>query len=117
MAAVGFDFEHGRLDVSLHPFCGGVPDDVRITTRYDEADFAKALMGVLHETGHALYERGLPAKPGACSRWVRRAAWRSTRASRCWSRCRPAVRPSSSTFVAPLVREALSTAKARPGRR
>ena len=60
MAAVGFDFEHGRLDVSLHPFCGGVPDDVRITTRYDDDDFMKALMGVLHETGHALYERGLP---------------------------------------------------------
>jgi carboxypeptidase Taq len=62
MAAVGFDFEHGRLDTSLHPFCGGVPEDLRITTRYDEADFTKALMGVLHETGHAMYERGLPAK-------------------------------------------------------
>ncbi|WP_299624031.1 carboxypeptidase M32 [Pelagibius sp.] len=61
MAAVGFDFDHGRLDVSLHPFCGGVPDDVRITTRYDEDDFMTALMGVLHETGHAMYERGLPA--------------------------------------------------------
>jgi carboxypeptidase Taq len=60
MAAVGFDFEHGRLDVSLHPFCGGVPDDVRITTRYNEDDFMIALMGVLHETGHAMYERGLP---------------------------------------------------------
>jgi len=60
MAAVGFDFEHGRLDVSLHPFCGGVPDDVRITTRYNEDDFTIALMGVLHETGHAMYERGLP---------------------------------------------------------
>src|SRR3546814_9073941 len=60
MAAVGFDFEHGRLDVSLHPFCGGVPDDVRITTRYDEDDFMSAVMGVLHETGHAMYERGLP---------------------------------------------------------
>ncbi len=62
MAAVGFDFEHGRLDVSLHPFCGGVPDDVRITTRYNEDDFMIALMGVLHETGHAMYERGLPAE-------------------------------------------------------
>ncbi len=59
--AVGFDFTHGRLDVSAHPFCGGVPDDVRITTRYREDDFAAAIMGVLHETGHALYERGLPA--------------------------------------------------------
>jgi carboxypeptidase Taq len=60
MTHVGFDFDFGRLDVSLHPFCGGVPDDVRITTRYYEDDFAQSLMGVLHETGHALYERGLP---------------------------------------------------------
>jgi carboxypeptidase Taq len=60
MRSVGFDFEHGRLDVSHHPFTGGVPDDVRLTTRYDERDFARALMGVLHETGHAMYERGLP---------------------------------------------------------
>ncbi len=60
MGVLGFDFERGRLDVSHHPFCGGVPDDVRITTRYDEDDFTSALMGVLHETGHALYEQGLP---------------------------------------------------------
>jgi carboxypeptidase Taq len=60
MQRLGFDFEYGRLDVSLHPFCGGTPDDVRLTTRYDETDFGRALMGVLHETGHALYERGLP---------------------------------------------------------
>jgi carboxypeptidase Taq len=60
MAALGFDFEHGRLDESLHPFCGGVPDDVRMTARYDEADVASGLMAVLHETGHALYNAGLP---------------------------------------------------------
>jgi carboxypeptidase Taq len=60
MGRIGFDFAHGRLDVSAHPFCGGIPDDVRITTRYNESDFARALMGVLHETGHALYQRGLP---------------------------------------------------------
>ncbi len=60
MALLGFDFEHGRLDVSLHPFTGGVADDVRITTRYHKDRFIDALMGVLHETGHALYERGLP---------------------------------------------------------
>lgn len=62
MKTLGFDFGHGRLDTSAHPFCGGTPDDVRITTRYDEADFVKALMGVIHETGHAQYERGLPAR-------------------------------------------------------
>ncbi|TVR02791.1 MAG: carboxypeptidase M32 [Deltaproteobacteria bacterium] len=61
LGLVGFDFAHGRLDTSHHPFCGGVPDDVRITTRYREDDFVQSVMGVLHECGHALYERGLPA--------------------------------------------------------
>ncbi|MBA2663280.1 MAG: carboxypeptidase M32 [Bradymonadaceae bacterium] len=62
MTKLGFDFNYGRLDVSVHPFCGGVPDDVRITTAYNTSDFLRGMMGVLHETGHALYERGLPAK-------------------------------------------------------
>ena len=62
MTRVGFDFAHGRLDDSAHPFCGGHSDDVRITTRYDESDYSKALMGALHETGHALYKRALPAE-------------------------------------------------------
>jgi carboxypeptidase Taq len=57
----GLEPAHFRLDRSAHPFCGGTQTDVRITTRYDEADFSGALMAVLHETGHALYERGLPA--------------------------------------------------------
>lgn len=60
MQTIGFDFSHGRLDVSAHPFCGGTPGDVRITTRYSRDDFASAMMGVLHETGHGMYERGLP---------------------------------------------------------
>lgn len=60
MRLIGFDFDAGRLDVSSHPFCGGVPEDVRITTRYNEDDFMESLMGVIHETGHALYEQNLP---------------------------------------------------------
>ena len=60
MERLGFDFQSGRLDVSLHPFCGGTPEDTRLTTRFDEADPVSSLMAVLHETGHALYERGLP---------------------------------------------------------
>jgi carboxypeptidase Taq len=60
MKAVGFDFNHGRLDVSHHPFCGGVPSDVRMTTRYREDEFLSSLMGILHETGHGLYEQNLP---------------------------------------------------------
>ena len=60
MGLLGFDFEAGRLDISTHPFCGGVPQDVRITTRYNEATFAPSLMGIIHETGHARYEQRLP---------------------------------------------------------
>ncbi len=60
MGLLGFEFANGRLDVSAHPFCGGTPDDVRMTTRYSEEDFTSALMGVIHETGHGLYEQGLP---------------------------------------------------------
>ncbi|MDE2517430.1 MAG: carboxypeptidase M32 [Rhodospirillales bacterium] len=59
-AQVGLDYAHARLDRSAHPFSGGTPTDVRITTRYDENDFTQSLLGVLHETGHAMYERGLP---------------------------------------------------------
>ncbi|ANI29293.1 peptidase M32 [Yersinia entomophaga] len=60
MALLGFDFDGGRVDVSVHPFCGGVPQDVRITTRYNEKEFTSALMGIVHETGHARYEQNLP---------------------------------------------------------
>ena len=59
-AAAGLEPEHSRLDRSAHPFCGGTPTDVRITTRYRDDDFSQSLMGVMHETGHALYERCLP---------------------------------------------------------
>ncbi len=59
-ARAGLDYTHARLDRSTHPFCGGIPTDIRITTRYDEAAPAQAIRGVLHETGHALYESGLP---------------------------------------------------------
>jgi carboxypeptidase Taq len=62
---LGLDFAHARLDRSAHPFSGGTPTDVRITSRYDEADFTQAVLAVVHETGHALYERGLP------DTWVR----------------------------------------------
>jgi carboxypeptidase Taq len=62
MARIGFDFDRGRLDVSHHPFCGGGSEDIRITTRYDIDDFSSSLMGIMHETGHAMYELGLPGE-------------------------------------------------------
>ena len=58
---IGFDFARGRLDVSTHPFCTTLgPNDVRLTTRYDEGFFASAFFGVLHEAGHGMYNQGLP---------------------------------------------------------
>lgn len=57
--SMGYSFDCGRLDTSVHPFCGGAgPTDVRITTRYNETAFVGSLMGMIHETGHALYEQG-----------------------------------------------------------
>ena len=57
---LGFDFDAGRLDTSAHPFSGGVPEDVRMTTRYREDEFLPALMGTVHETGHGRYEQNRP---------------------------------------------------------
>ncbi len=62
LEVIGFDFSRGRLDESHHPFCGGYPGDVRITTRYDENNFLTAIMGVQHEAGHAMYEANLPTE-------------------------------------------------------
>ena len=60
MALLGFDFQAGRLDSSTHPFSGGVPEDVRLTTRFREDEFLVSLMGTVHETGHGRYEQNLP---------------------------------------------------------
>ena len=60
-AAIGLDFNRSRLDVTAHPFCTTLgPHDVRITTHYHEHAFNRALFSILHESGHALYEQGLP---------------------------------------------------------
>ncbi len=57
--AMGFSFDQGRMDVSIHPFSGGGDfTDVRITTRYGEDNFVESLYAVIHETGHGLYEQG-----------------------------------------------------------
>ena len=58
--AIGFPFERGRLDESEHPFTEGVPGDIRITTRFDPTEPFTGLLGALHESGHAMYDLGLP---------------------------------------------------------
>ncbi|WP_338415121.1 carboxypeptidase M32 [uncultured Sphaerotilus sp.] len=60
MKLLDFDFDGGRLDESTHPFSGGVPEDVRLTTRYSLDNLMSSLMGTVHETGHARYEQNLP---------------------------------------------------------
>ncbi len=60
VAALGFDFGRGRLDTADHPFCGGHGQDTRMTTRFHEDNPLDSLSSSMHETGHALYEQGLP---------------------------------------------------------
>lgn len=58
---LGFDFEAGRLDISTHPFTTHFhPGDVRITTRYSDKDPFYSIGSTVHESGHALYEQGIP---------------------------------------------------------
>jgi len=60
MRAIGFPFDRGRLDESEHPFTEGVSGDIRVTTRFDNSDVFSGLLGAMHETGHAMYDLGLP---------------------------------------------------------
>ncbi len=74
MQLLGFDFNAGRIDESAHPFCGGVPEDTRLTTRYREDDFIGSLWGIIHETGHGRYEQNLPREwLGQPVAWARSA--------------------------------------------
>jgi len=61
MKSIGFDLDGGRLDVSVHPFCSGGLGDVRITARYNPNAPQQAIFGIIHESGHALYEQGVRA--------------------------------------------------------
>ena len=62
-AAIGFDFNAGRLDATDHPFCCMPgPNDVRLTTRYDEHSFSDCFFSILHEAGHGIYDQGLPSE-------------------------------------------------------
>lgn len=57
---LGFNYKRGRIDTSVHPFCGGNGADTRMTTRFDEDNPLDSLFSAIHETGHGLYEQGLP---------------------------------------------------------
>ena len=58
LTLLGFDWNYQRLNESPHPFTENIGlYDVRITTRYHQKDFRASLLAVVHEFGHALYER------------------------------------------------------------
>ncbi|WP_043934881.1 carboxypeptidase M32 [Bacillus sp. EB01] len=60
LSQIGYNFDAGRLDETVHPFATGLnPGDVRVTTNYDEHDFRVAVFGTIHEGGHALYEQNI----------------------------------------------------------
>ncbi|EDY82836.1 Carboxypeptidase Taq (M32) metallopeptidase superfamily [Verrucomicrobiia bacterium DG1235] len=59
-ASLGFNYKRGRIDISLHPFCSGNGADTRMTTRFDVDNPLDSLFSSIHETGHGIYEQGLP---------------------------------------------------------
>lgn len=60
---IGYDMNAGRQDIAAHPFCTTIGfGDVRITTRYAEDNPLDSLLATIHESGHALYEMGMPEK-------------------------------------------------------
>jgi carboxypeptidase Taq len=71
--ALGYDFDGGRIDPAEHPFSTGQGEgDVRITSHLHETDVLGGLGSTIHETGHALYEQGLPHRHASTT--VREAA-------------------------------------------
>lgn len=59
----GFNEEEWRLDPTAHPFAASIAtSDIRLTTRYDQANLAMSLFGSLHECGHGLYEHGVSSE-------------------------------------------------------
>jgi len=59
-AIFGYDWEAGRMDLAVHPFCSGNGGDVRLTTRVDESNPFDCVYSTIHETGHGMYEQSIP---------------------------------------------------------
>ncbi len=57
---LGFDWNRGRQDKSIHPFTQALGyGDVRFTTRFDPDYPLSELFSTMHECGHALYDQGV----------------------------------------------------------
>ena len=110
--AIGFDFQRGRLDTTVHPFCSTLgPHDCRLTTRWDEHFLPTSLYSVLHEAGHGLYEQGLstdwfglpPGEAGSLGIHESQSRlWENLvgRSANFWEWCFPAARAAFPTALA-----------------
>lgn len=109
---MGFDYRRGRIDVSLHPFCSGRGTDIRMTTRFHPDNPLDSLFSSIHETGHGLYEQGLPAEPAGTALTINAGMAVHESQSRLWEnqicRSRPAW-----AFFEPRFREAFPEQLAR----
>lgn len=60
---MGLSLSNHHLAETAHPFCSALyPDDIRLTTHFNEKNFLQAFLAAVHEGGHGLYEAGLPKK-------------------------------------------------------
>ncbi len=60
VTTLGFDPDRGAIGIAHHPFCTTLgPNDVRITTRYEEKRFDTAFSSTVHEGGHAMYDQNV----------------------------------------------------------
>jgi carboxypeptidase Taq len=106
MQRFGFDFARGRADISAHPFCGGVAGDIRLTSRFDEGNLIEGLYATLHETGHALYEMGLPQQDPWCAQPVGQAGGMSLHESQSlFTEMQLGLRPSFVGYLAGLLQQ------------
>lgn len=106
MNVLGLDEKFSRLDISAHPFSTGEWDDVRITTRYREDNLLPALMGVIHETGHAFYSHALPRETKGQPVGAAQSMWVHESQSLFWEN-QIASSFEFMEFLAPLIRKEL----------
>jgi carboxypeptidase Taq len=103
---LGYDLSRGRQDLAAHPFCISFgAGDVRITTRTQRKWLPACLYGSIHESGHAMYNQGIPAELQRTPLWAGASSGVHESQSRLWENLVGRSQPFAG-FVLPLLREA-----------
>jgi carboxypeptidase Taq len=103
---LGYDLRRGRQDLAPHPFCISFgAGDVRITTRTQRDWLPACLYGSIHESGHAMYNQGIPAELQRTPLWAGASSGVHESQSRLWENLVGRGRPFSA-FVLPMLRSA-----------